>query len=81
MTLSVVGFFINGIIMELLLGLSIAINVALSITAYKLSKRTKVESYDARMLLHDLTAGAGMVRIERISPVDVLIRTNRVRSE
>lgn len=74
-----VGFF--GIIMELLLGISVSINVALVILSIRLNKKQKTESYDVRMLLHDLTAGAGMVRIERISPVDVLIRTNRVRSE
>lgn len=67
--------------MELLLGISVSINVALVILSIRLNKKQKTESYDVRMLLHDLTAGAGMVRIERISPVDVLIRTNRVRSE
>jgi hypothetical protein len=67
--------------MELFLGISVFINIALAILAFQLNKKQKTESYDVRMLLHDLTSGAGMVRIERISPVDVLIRTNRVRSE
>lgn len=34
----------------------------------------KEPTYDARELLHDLTEGAGLVKISRISPMDVFIR-------
>lgn len=33
--------------------------------------------YDARMLLHDLTAGSGLVRVQRVAPEDVLLRSPR----
>jgi hypothetical protein len=34
-------------------------------------------SYDATMLLHDLTSGKAMVKIERIAPESVFIRSMR----
>ncbi len=34
------------------------------------------QDYDCRQLLHDLTEGAGMVKITRVSPMDVFIKRN-----
>lgn len=42
--------------------------------AEALKKERSEMSYEARQLLHDLTDGAGMVKITRISPMDVFIR-------
>ena len=68
--------------MDLLISLSIISNIALAILLYKAKKKPpKQEDYDVRMLLHDLTAGAALIRVERVSPADVLIRTNRARRE
>ena len=33
--------------------------------------------YDARMLLHDLTAGAAIVKVTRIAPEDIMLRSPR----
>lgn len=41
----------------------------------KLASKSKDEpTYDCRELLHDLTEGTALVRITRISPMDVFIR-------
>lgn len=40
-------------------------------------KQTLRDTYDVQMLLHDLTAGTGIVKIERIAPANVLLRAPR----
>lgn len=35
------------------------------------------QSLDATMLLHDLTRGAGLVKVTRIAPEDVILRSPR----
>lgn len=65
-------------ILEFSLCFSLVANVVLAFFLTRASKRPKkVESYDCRQLLHDLTAGQALVKIERIAPADVFIRSPR----
>lgn len=56
------------------LTLSLSINVFQFLTR---KKPTKTEDYDVRALLHDLTNGAGLIRVERIAPTDFFLRSPR----
>lgn len=57
---------------------SLSCNVFLFLQYKKLKKSPpKQETYDATALLHDLTAGRALVRIERIAPADVFLRSPR----
>lgn len=58
-----------------LLIVSIGANVLFALKIREKSK--KVESYEVTQLLHDLTGGNAIVRIERIAPSDVLLRSPR----
>lgn len=42
-------------------------------------KHTGPESYEVTQLLHDLTAGHAMVKIVRVAPTDVFIRSAKGR--
>lgn len=64
--------------LETLLGFSIAANAFMTFLLYK-KKTRKTESYEVKQLLHDLTAGAGLVRVERVDPADVFIRNTRTK--
>ncbi len=57
-----------------LLTLSLAINFYLF---FRNKKKPKQETYEVGELLSDLLAGQAMVRVERIAPADVLIRSPR----
>lgn len=67
--------------LEFSLGFSILINVVLVCFAiYLLRKRKAVKknaSYDCTQLLHDLTAGRALVRVERVDQADVFLRSFR----
>lgn len=39
------------------------------------AKLKKVPTYDAQQLLHDLTAGDAIVRIQRLGPTDYMVRS------
>lgn len=64
------------LLLSLVAGLSLAINAAL----YHLLKKSKKQrplSRSAEELMHDLTAGVALVRIERVDPGDVFLRSPR----
>ncbi len=45
---------------------------------YRKSKQERSQSsYDARMLIHDLTAGDALVRVTRVAPEEFLLRSPR----
>jgi hypothetical protein len=43
----------------------------------KLKQVRSQPSYEARMLIHDLTAGDALVRVTRVAPEEVLLRSPR----
>lgn len=45
----------------------------------KRSKPPVQETYDVKELLHDLSAGEAIVRISRVAPADVFLRSPRDR--
>lgn len=53
---------------------SVAFNVHLSL---KQKKQKNKPDYDATQLLHDLTGGDALVKVTRISPENVLLRSPR----
>jgi hypothetical protein len=64
------------LILTLLLLLSFALNIFLS-HRLKIKKTSKELSPDARQLLHDLTRGAGLVRIIPLDPEGLLYHSPR----
>lgn len=60
-------------------GLSLIANIALALYIRRLSKSPGEKTYDVHNLLQDLLNGAGLVKIERIDPADVLLRSPRFR--
>lgn len=61
-----------------LLVLSLAGNVGLAILLRKSRKKpVETRTITAEALLHDLTAGAALVRVERINPSDIFLRSPR----
>lgn len=57
---------------------SLSGNVVLSVLLRK-SRKKPVEqlTVTAEQLLHDLTAGAALIRVERVNPADVFLRSPR----
>ena len=64
-------------IFESFFGLSISLNIALTIAYVSERRRNKKrkETIDAQDLLMDLMAGEALVRVTRISPTDVFLRS------
>lgn len=67
-------------------GLWVLFSLSLSANAFllfwlKKTKRTnpKTYTYDAQALMQDLLAGDGLVRVSRVAPQDVLLRSPRDR--
>ena len=62
-----------------LLALSLAGNVLLGVLLRK-SRKKPVEklTVTAEALLHDLTSGSAVVRIERLNPADLFLRSPRL---
>lgn len=56
---------------------STAANVYLLIQNTKLKKYQSEPSYEAQQLLHDLTRGSGLVKITRVDPSEVFLRSPR----
>jgi len=73
--------------MEIVLGvasaifiLSLVLNIALIIRCKHLKKHPPAkQTYDATALMHDITAGAALVRIVRVNPGDVFVRSPKDR--
>ena len=71
----------------LLLGLSLALNVAGALYLRRLerqhlaeleaAKKKPAPTVTAEEILHDLTAGASLIRVERINPENVFLRSPR----
>lgn len=61
---------------EIGLGFSVLLNlVFLGFIYYLYSKKSqKVETYDVKQLLHDLTRGSALIKIERVDTSDILLR-------
>lgn len=58
--------------------LFVGLVVSVGLNLYQRFKPHKKDtSYDARALLHDLTAGAGLIKVTRIAPEDVILRSPR----
>lgn len=66
----------NTFAVSFLLVVSLAANVALYFWARRLKKKPQ-ESYEVRHLLHDLTAGVALVRVQRVDPAGVFLRAAR----
>lgn len=65
-----------------MVSLAVALACSLAANAYLWWRTRTAESepsYDARQLLHDLTRGEAVIRIKRIDPDDILIRSPRGR--
>lgn len=63
--------------MEIILGISLFSNIGLAIYLITRKRPLKKEpemAQDARQLLHDLTKGAALVRIEALNPDDFYMR-------
>lgn len=58
------------------LALSLCLNLALFFWA-KSQKKKPIQSYEASQLLNDLLSGEALVRVQRVAPSDVLIRSPR----
>jgi hypothetical protein len=66
------------ILLPSVLACALAASAALNFHFYrKLANPKRPESYELQQFLHDLTAGSGLVRVIRVSPVDVMIRSPR----
>jgi hypothetical protein len=61
-------------LLTVLLLISLAINV-IALIHFLRKAKPRSESYELREFLHDITGGEGIVRIQRVAPVDVLIRS------
>jgi len=64
----------------LLFGCGIALVLSLCANVFlwlKIKAPNKEPSYDARLLIHDLTRGDALVRVSRVNPEDVLLRSPR----
>ena len=66
------------IILTALLVLSLTLNAYLFNQVKKF--KAKPEAYGVAQLLHDLTAGTSLVKIERVAPEDIFLRSPRDRS-
>jgi hypothetical protein len=57
--------------------LAIALIASLGINTFLLikAKKTPKPSYTAEMLMHDLTRGQAVIRIERVAPEDIFLRS------
>lgn len=68
-------------VLEFSLGFSVVMNVVLaSFLIFLLRKAKAVKknaSYDCTQLLHDLTAGRALVRVERVDQAEVFLRSFR----
>lgn len=63
---------------EIFLGFSLVANAVMVFFLTRPARKPKKsESYEVINLLHDLTAGAALVKIERVAPADVFIRSSR----
>lgn len=63
------------VLISALLALSLILNSYLLIKVR--ARKARQESYEVINLLHDLTAGKGLIEIKRIAPVDVFMRSPR----
>lgn len=59
-----------------LLGLSVAANVGLGIYIASFKRRAPL-SKSAEELLHDMTRGQALIRVTRVDPDDVFLRSPR----
>jgi hypothetical protein len=59
-----------------ILAFSLILNVYLFFKLIAFRKK-KVESYDARQLLHDLTKGTAVVSVTRLDPENLMVRSPR----
>ena len=72
----------NILTLAMSLGATAAISLCVNLyMVYRLRKKKPIasaqESYDCTQLLHDLTAGQAVVKIVRIEPVDMFLRSPR----
>jgi hypothetical protein len=75
----VVGDFMNEFVL-ILLAVSLTGNVILGWNLWAMRKRPRPEAYDVQELMTDLLRGQALVKVERISPADVLLRSPRGRA-
>lgn len=69
--------------MVLFLSNALTISIAFNVWIYfKLKKEKKApqESYEVTQLLQDLTQGAALIKIERLDPASVFLRSPRERA-
>jgi hypothetical protein len=64
--------FVSGLLL-----ISLAVNCLLGWHLWK--RRSRTETYDAQALMTDLLHGQALVRVERVAPADVLLRSPRGR--
>lgn len=64
------------LILTLLLGVSLSANAVLGLYL-KRSKKKRPLDITAEEILHDLTAGISLIRVERVNPGDVFLRSPR----
>ena len=56
----------------------LTVSISLNIYLFVKSRRPKKQvSYDATALLQDLLSGAALVKVTRIAPEDVFLRSNK----
>lgn len=59
--------------------ISVLANIGLIFYIRKIIKKPGEKTYDVQNLMQDLLNGAGLVKIERVDPTDVLLRSPRFR--
>lgn len=64
--------FVSGLFL-----VSLAVNCLLGWHLWK--RKSQTESYDAQALMTDLLHGHALVRVERVAPADVFLRSPRGR--
>lgn len=61
----------------LLLGVSLISNAALAWLLFHPKSKLKTQSYDVRELMRDLSRGGALIKMTRVNPEDVLLRSPR----